>query len=234
MKNKRADPSGEESARDHWSGREDLNLRHPAPKAKSGLLLKHVAGGCLQLLCIEHFAKRHLSFVDASGTRVQARTTESSTSRLSLWFEPNGAKREFGGASTLELRRFCFFSRPGGSRAVRGTCACRAGSHRCVRAGRHDGLQVDVPETHGPGDRTHRRGQWRPGVGLSHQSAPIRNGSDVGGRLEGLPRTGIPVSGTVSVIDTPSVKGFDTPYNYGRPILQRHTSFESVLQLTGR
>ena len=31
-----------------------------------------------------------------------------------------------------------------------------------------------------------------------------------------------------------SVKGFDTPYNYGRPIGRRHSSFESLLQLAGR
>ena len=31
-----------------------------------------------------------------------------------------------------------------------------------------------------------------------------------------------------------SVKGFDTPYNYGRPILGRHDSFESLLQRTSR
>jgi phospholipase C len=31
-----------------------------------------------------------------------------------------------------------------------------------------------------------------------------------------------------------SVKGFDTPYNYGRPIVQRHPSFESLLPLAGR
>ena len=30
-----------------------------------------------------------------------------------------------------------------------------------------------------------------------------------------------------------SVKGFNTPYNYGRPIRQQHTSFESLLRLTG-
>ena len=31
-----------------------------------------------------------------------------------------------------------------------------------------------------------------------------------------------------------SVKGFDTPYNYGRPITRRHSSFESLLRLTHR
>jgi len=31
-----------------------------------------------------------------------------------------------------------------------------------------------------------------------------------------------------------SVKGFDTPYNYGRPIERKHSSFESLLQLAGR
>ncbi|HXI27414.1 MAG TPA: bifunctional YncE family protein/alkaline phosphatase family protein [Vicinamibacterales bacterium] len=31
-----------------------------------------------------------------------------------------------------------------------------------------------------------------------------------------------------------SVKGFDTPYNYGRPIVGRHPSFESLLQQSGR
>jgi hypothetical protein len=31
-----------------------------------------------------------------------------------------------------------------------------------------------------------------------------------------------------------SVKGFDVPYNYGRPILGRHDSFESLLQSTRR
>jgi YVTN family beta-propeller protein len=30
-----------------------------------------------------------------------------------------------------------------------------------------------------------------------------------------------------------SVKGFNTPYNYGRPIVRKHTSFESLLRLTG-
>lgn len=30
-----------------------------------------------------------------------------------------------------------------------------------------------------------------------------------------------------------SVKGFDTPYNYGKPIKRQHASFESLLQLTG-
>jgi hypothetical protein len=30
-----------------------------------------------------------------------------------------------------------------------------------------------------------------------------------------------------------SVKGYDTPYNYGRPIVQRHSSFQSLLQLAG-
>jgi hypothetical protein len=28
-----------------------------------------------------------------------------------------------------------------------------------------------------------------------------------------------------------SVKGFDTPYNYGRPIVRKHASFESLIQL---
>ena len=31
-----------------------------------------------------------------------------------------------------------------------------------------------------------------------------------------------------------SVKGFDTPYNYGRPIERKHSSFESLLGLAGR
>ena len=31
-----------------------------------------------------------------------------------------------------------------------------------------------------------------------------------------------------------SVKGFDTPYNYGRPIVRKHSSFESLLALAGR
>ena len=31
-----------------------------------------------------------------------------------------------------------------------------------------------------------------------------------------------------------SVKGFDTPYNYGRPIERQHSSFESLLALAGR
>jgi YVTN family beta-propeller protein len=31
-----------------------------------------------------------------------------------------------------------------------------------------------------------------------------------------------------------SVKGFDTPYNYGRPVVQKHSSFESLLALAGR
>src|SRR4029079_14908651 len=31
-----------------------------------------------------------------------------------------------------------------------------------------------------------------------------------------------------------SLKGFDTPYNYGRPVLQRHPSFESLLRIAGR
>ena len=31
-----------------------------------------------------------------------------------------------------------------------------------------------------------------------------------------------------------SVKGFDTPYNYGRPIVKKHSSFESLLALAGR
>jgi hypothetical protein len=30
-----------------------------------------------------------------------------------------------------------------------------------------------------------------------------------------------------------SVKGFNTPYNYGKPIKQQHLSFESLLRLTG-
>jgi len=30
-----------------------------------------------------------------------------------------------------------------------------------------------------------------------------------------------------------SVKGFHTPYNYGRPIVARHASFESLLHLSG-
>jgi hypothetical protein len=30
-----------------------------------------------------------------------------------------------------------------------------------------------------------------------------------------------------------SVKGFDTPYNYGKPIVARHSSFESLLRLSG-
>lgn len=30
-----------------------------------------------------------------------------------------------------------------------------------------------------------------------------------------------------------SVKGFDTPYNYGKPIVGRHASFESLLRLSG-
>jgi hypothetical protein len=30
-----------------------------------------------------------------------------------------------------------------------------------------------------------------------------------------------------------SVKGFGTPYNYGRPIARRHASFESLLRLAG-
>src|SRR4029079_15330433 len=31
-----------------------------------------------------------------------------------------------------------------------------------------------------------------------------------------------------------SVKGFDTPYNYGRPVLQQHPSFEALLRIAGR
>ena len=31
-----------------------------------------------------------------------------------------------------------------------------------------------------------------------------------------------------------SVKGFDTPYNYGRPVVRKHSSFESLLALAGR
>jgi len=31
-----------------------------------------------------------------------------------------------------------------------------------------------------------------------------------------------------------SVKGFDTPYNYGRPVVQKHPSFESLLRFGGR
>jgi YVTN family beta-propeller protein len=31
-----------------------------------------------------------------------------------------------------------------------------------------------------------------------------------------------------------SVKGFDVPYNYGRPIVQKHPSFEALLQFAGR
>jgi YVTN family beta-propeller protein len=31
-----------------------------------------------------------------------------------------------------------------------------------------------------------------------------------------------------------SVKGFDTPYNYGRPVVPKHSSFESLLALAGR
>jgi hypothetical protein len=31
-----------------------------------------------------------------------------------------------------------------------------------------------------------------------------------------------------------SVKGFDVPYNYGRPLPRRHSSFESLLRLTHR
>jgi hypothetical protein len=31
-----------------------------------------------------------------------------------------------------------------------------------------------------------------------------------------------------------SVKGFDVPYNYGRPIVGQHPSFESIVQLAGR
>ena len=30
-----------------------------------------------------------------------------------------------------------------------------------------------------------------------------------------------------------SVKGFDTPYNYGKPIERKHASFESLLRLAG-
>jgi hypothetical protein len=30
-----------------------------------------------------------------------------------------------------------------------------------------------------------------------------------------------------------SVKGFDTPYNHGRPLTRRHASFMSLLQLAG-
>jgi hypothetical protein len=31
-----------------------------------------------------------------------------------------------------------------------------------------------------------------------------------------------------------SVKGFDAPYNYGKPIARKHASFESLLHLAGR
>ena len=31
-----------------------------------------------------------------------------------------------------------------------------------------------------------------------------------------------------------SVKGFETPYNFGRPIERKHSSFESLLPLAGR
>jgi hypothetical protein len=31
-----------------------------------------------------------------------------------------------------------------------------------------------------------------------------------------------------------SVKGFDTPYNHGRPLARQHSSFVSLLQLAGQ